>query len=301
MSDEQQDEKNYVRAYGRREKIADYRIKPLAKFVYSNPFEITIAFVIFCNAISLALLTFPNLSRDAQDAALLIDSVCFGIYVVELIIRLVSYGKRPWHFFREGWNVFDFAVIVLTPIFAGQTAILRVLRLFRLIRIFRFLPEVRILSASIVKSMRPLMSMSALIALLLFLYAMVGHYLFGSALDSAWGTIGASMMSLVILLTLENFPIYLEDAMAVNALAVPYLLSYVFIIVFTVLNLLVGIVLNAMDEARQEAKARETSIREFQTLSDDVERIEADGLVAKEEIERLKSEIARLRKLTSAD
>lgn len=301
MSDELRDDKNYVKAYGRREKIDDYRIKPLARFVYSNPFEITIAFVIFCNAISLALLTFPNLSKDARDAALLIDSVCFAIYVVELIIRLASYGKRPWNFFRQGWNVFDFAVIVLTPVFAGQTAILRVLRLFRLIRIFRFLPEVRILSASIVKSMRPLMSMSALIALLLFLYAMVGHYLFGPSLDAAWGTIGASMMSLVILLTLENFPIYLEDAMAVNPLAVPYLLSYVFIIVFTVLNLLVGIVLNAMDEARQEAKDRDKDMREFQVLSEDVDKIDADGLVAKDEIARLRSEIARLRKLTGAD
>ena len=143
------------------------------------------------------------------------------------------------------------------------------------------------------------MSISALIALLLFLYGMVGHYLFGRELEAAWGTIGASMMSLVILLTLENFPIYLEDALAVSPLAVPYLLSYVFIIVFTVLNLLIGIVLNAMDEARAEAKQRDKDLKEFQVLADDVERIMEDGVVSSDEIATLRAEIARLKKLST--
>jgi voltage-gated sodium channel len=139
--------------------------------------------------------------------------------------------------------------------------------------------------------------MTALIALLLFLYGMVGTYLFSSELPAAWGSIGASVMSLIILLTLENFPIYLEDAMAVNALAIPFLLSYVFIIVFTVLNLLIGIVLNAMDEAREEAKAKESAPEGLELVSRNVDQISTDGVVTAEEIKALKREISRLKSL----
>ena len=289
--------KDYVKVYGQLQKLADYRIKPLARIIHSDAFEMLIASVIVVNAVCLAILTFPNISEETRQLAITIDYICLGVFVVELVIRMISYGKKPLEFFRSGWNIFDFVIIASTPIFAGQTTFLRLLRLFRLIRIFRFLPEVRILSASIVKSLRPLLSMFALICLLLFLYGMVGTYLFGAQLPVAWGTIGASVMSLVILLTLENFPIYLEEAIAVNGLAIPFLLSYVFIIVFTVLNLLIGIVLNAMDEAREEAKARENKTSGLALIAEDVDQISADGVVTSQEIEELKKEIARLRKL----
>ena len=289
--------KDYVKVYGQVQKLADYRIKPIARVIHSDTFEMLIALVIVVNAVCLAILTFPNIDPETRQLVLTLDYVCLGIFVVELIVRMISYGKKPWMFFANGWNIFDFLIIVATPIFAGQTTILRLLRIFRLIRIFRFLPEVRILSASIVKSMRPLLSMFALICLLLFLYGMVGTYLFGSQLPVAWGTIGASVMSLVILLTLENFPIYLEEAIAVNGLAIPFLLSYVFIIVFTVLNLLIGIVLNAMDEAREEAKAKEKAPGGLELVDKNVDDISADGVVTPEEIKALKQEIARLKSL----
>jgi len=130
--------KDYVRAYGSIEKLDDYRIKWLARIVYSDIFEIGIALVIAGNAVALAILTFPNISEATRSAALLIDQICLGIFVVELVMRLASYGKKPWKFFRRGWNIFDFLIIASTPLFAGQTVILRLLRLFRLIRIFRF-------------------------------------------------------------------------------------------------------------------------------------------------------------------
>jgi voltage-gated sodium channel len=124
---------------------------------------------------------------------------------------------------------------------------------------------------------------------------MVGHYLFGRELEAAWGSIGAAMMSLVILLTLENFPVYLEDAIAVNALAVPYLLSYVFIIVFTILNLLIGIVLNAMDEARAEAKKRSGDLNEIKLMIQELESVLASGRVAKDDFKSLQEDLERLR------
>jgi len=108
--------------------------------------------------------------------------------------------------------------------------------------------------------------MSVLITLLLFLYGMAGFYLFGEQAPTSWGDIGLSMKSLFILLTLENFPVYLEEAMLISPLAIPFFLSYVFLIVFTVLNVLIGIVLNAMDEARSEDKAQRSELAELRAL-----------------------------------
>lgn len=254
-------EPDVVRAYGSVEEIQPYRFKALARLVYSSNFELTIAFVILTNAVSLAILTLPEISAEVRRSAETIDIYCFWIYVVELGLRILSYGRKPWKFLSRGWNVFDLIVIGLAPFVQGQTAVLRLLRLLRLVRIFRFLPEVRVLSRSIIKSVPPLLSMTVLISLMLFLYGMAGYYLFGSDAPASWGDIGSSMKSLFILLTLENFPVYLEEALAINALALPYFLSYVFVVVFTVLNVLIGIVLNAMDEARTEDKAIQNQLK----------------------------------------
>lgn len=137
------------------------RIKWLTRVVYSQTFELCIAGIIFLNAVALALLTIPGIDAQTRQSLESFDQAALWIFVFELIVRMISYGSKPWNFFKTGWNVFDFVIIGLSPFLANQTLILRLLRIFRLIRIFRFLPEVRILTRSITRSLPPLMSMSA--------------------------------------------------------------------------------------------------------------------------------------------
>jgi voltage-gated sodium channel len=271
-----------------------YRIKWLTRLVYSQPFELFIAGVILLNAVALALLTMPNIDGDARDSLVRFDQIALWVFFAELIARMISYGSKPWMFFKTGWNVFDFIIIGLSPLFAGQTLLLRLLRIFRLIRIFRFLPEVRILTRSITRSLPPLMSMSVLIFLALFIYGMAGVYLFGQEMPDQWGDITAALTSLFILLTLEEFANYLVDGLEVSPWALPFYVSYVFIIVFTILNVLIGVVLNAMDEARAENREREAELEKLQTFAREVEEISADGQITPEEVEQLKSKIAIL-------
>lgn len=273
------------------------RIKWLTNIVYSSPFELFIAFVILVNATSLAILTMPELDESVRRACEQIDLVCFAIYAVELVMRILSYGKRPWDFFKTGWNVFDFIVIAASPIFAGQTVVLRLLRLLRLFRIFRFLPEVRVLTTSIVRSLPPLMSLAVLIFVALFMYGMVGHYLFGDQDADNWGSITRAMTSLFILLTLENFPNYLEAGVAVSPWALPYFLSYVFVVVFTVLNVLIGVVLNAMDEAREENRERAKRLGQLTEIVDEVETMTEDGKISAEEMKKLREKVARMERI----
>jgi voltage-gated sodium channel len=271
-----------------------YRIKWLTRLVYSQPFELFIAGIILLNAVALALLTMPNIDGEARESLVRFDQIALWIFFFELVARMISYGRKPWMFFKTGWNTFDFIIIGLSPIFAGQTLILRLLRIFRLIRIFRFLPEVRILTKSITRSLPPLMSMSVLIFLALFIYGMAGVYLFGQEMPDQWGDITAALTSLFILLTLEEFANYLVDGLEVSPWALPFYISYVFVIVFTILNVLIGVVLNAMDEARQENREREEELEKLQTFAREVEEISADGQITPEEVTQLKSKITIL-------
>jgi voltage-gated sodium channel len=286
-----------VKAYGQEMQIHPWRIPWLTRLVYSSQFELLIAFVILVNAVSLAILTMPDLDKSVREACEQIDLVCFVIYTVELVLRIVSYGKRPWEFFKQGWNVFDFVVIAAAPLFSGQTAVLRILRLLRLFRIFRFLPEVRVLTTSIVRSLPPLMSLAVLIFVALFMYGMLGFYLFGEKDPTNWGSITEAMTSLFILLTLENFPNYLEAGVAISPWALPYFLSYVFVVVFTVLNVLIGVVLNAMDEAREENRERAKRMGQLSEIVDDVELMTVDGQISADEMRRLREKVARMERI----
>jgi voltage-gated sodium channel len=273
-----------------------FRIKWLTRIVYSQTFELCIAGIIFLNAVALALLTIPGIDAATRESLERFDQAALWIFVGELVVRMISYGRKPWNFFKTGWNVFDFVIIGLSPFLANQTLILRLLRIFRLIRIFRFLPEVRVLTRSITRSLPPLMSMSVLIFLALFIYGMAGVYLFGDEMPEQWGDITAALTSLFILLTLEEFAIYLVDGLAVSPWALPYYISYVFVIVFTILNVLIGVVLNAMDEARQENRDREEEIKRLQNFAKEVDDISADGKVSAEEITQLRQKILTLEK-----
>ena len=283
-----------VKAYGEIIEIPEYRIFWLSRIVYSSPFELGIAFVILLNAISLGVLTMPGISDGARSSFEAFDKYALYVYTAELVLRMISYGKKPWEFFRRGWNIFDFLIVALSPIFAGQTVILRLLRLLRLIRIFRFLPEVKVLTLSIVRSIPPLLSMSVLIFLALYIYGMAGVYMFGEKLPMHWGNISIALTTLFILLTLENFPLYLEEAILVSPLALPFYLSYIFIIVFTVLNVFIGIVLNAMDQARAETRERLTKIEQLNQIVHEVDDITADGKVTNEEILMLRQKLKLL-------
>jgi voltage-gated sodium channel len=137
--------------------------------------------------------------------------------------------------------------------------------------------------------------------LMLFLYGMAGYYMFGASLSESWGSITVAMTTLFILLTLENFPVYLEEAVEFNAFALPFFLSYVFVIVFTVLNVLIGIVLHSMDQAREEHQQRQRELSQLQSIADGVEDITSDGEVTAEEINQLREELKRLRAITKND
>jgi voltage-gated sodium channel len=147
----------------------------LARLVDSDRFAAVIATVIVLNAIVLGLETYPTVTANWGDALLVLNEACFAVFVVELVLRFASYGRRPGDFFRSGWNVFDLVIIgaVFIPGVREQAQLLRLLRLARIVRLVRYLPDARILLLTVVKSIPSLFSMVVLTILLLFVYGMM--------------------------------------------------------------------------------------------------------------------------------
>jgi len=234
------------------------RLAPLARLVDSQRFQILISGVIVLNAIVLGIETYVTPGTETFVLLMRINEFFYIIFLIELTLRMVSYFPRPLNFFRSGWNIFDFIVIgaALIPAIRTQAEVLRLLRLARIVRLLRFLPNARVLLSTMGKALPSVLSMVVLVILILFMYGMVGFVMLGDALPQEWGNIGSSMMTLFILLTLENFPTYLDQAQEVTPFASIFFLSYVLIAAFVVLNLVLGIVVGAMEEAREEEEAR---------------------------------------------
>lgn len=235
------------------------RVPALARIVDAHWFQLFISGVIVLNAVVLGIETYVEPGSPTFDTLMLVNEAFYLVFLAELVLRIASYGRRPWNFFRSGWNVFDFIVIgaALIPAVRAQAEVIRLLRLARIVRLLRFLPDARVLIATMGKALPPVFSMIVLVVLILFIYGMIGVVVFGEALPDEWGTIGAAMMTLFILLTLENFPTYLEQAQEVTPYASIFFLSYVLIAAFVVLNLVLGIVIGSMEEAREEERKRE--------------------------------------------
>ena len=230
----------------------------LRRVVGSQLFDVVIIAVILANAVVLGMQTYPDLAERHGDMLDLLNAVFLGVFVVELLLRVGSYGRRPQAFFRNGWNVFDFIVIAAAflPGVRDSSTLLRLARLARVVRIVRLLPDLRILLQGVVRSLPPLFSMTMLVTLLLFVYGMIGWLLFGDELPEDWGNIGAAMLTLFVMLTLENFPAYMDAGMSVHPWAWIYFVTFVLIAAFMVLNVLIGIVLNSMEEAREIERRR---------------------------------------------
>jgi len=228
------------------------------RIIDNERFQFFIVGVIIVNAISLGLYTYGGLEDSIGATLVLVDKICLVIYVVELVIRFLSYGRRPGDFFKSGWNVFDFVVIgsVFIPGLANQTAILRVLRVLRIVRLLRYMPDLQIFARGLLSALRPLTGLLGLTVLLIFLYGMAGWSFFHNAEPENWENIGRSMLTLFTVLTLEGWPDVMYPLLDLGPWVVLYFISFVLIATFIVFNMVIGVMLNSLEAAHKVENAR---------------------------------------------
>lgn len=265
---------------------------PLARLVDSQAFTTAILAVIVANAAVLGLQTYAGVEAEHRDLLNLLNDVFLGVFVVELVLRIAACGRRPQDFLRSGWNWFDLLVVALAflPGVRENTTLLRLARLLRVVRLIRLLPDFRLLVTAVWRSLPPLVSIGALTGLILFVYAKIGWLLFHDELPDQWGDLGTAMLTLFLMLTLENFPGELQAGMDVHAWSWVYFVSFVLIAAFVVLNVLIGIVINSMEEARQlEAERQQRERGEPEPADGAASRIAA----MRQALDELERDLAR--------
>jgi voltage-gated sodium channel len=254
----------------------------------SQRFQAFIFGVIVLNAITLGLGTY-DFSSGVESTLIVLDEIFLGIFVVELVIRIAAYGRRPQDFFKEGWNVFDFVVISLAfaPGLRDNITLLRLARLLRVVRLVSVMPDLRILVRALARSLPPITSLVLLTVLLMYIYGMVGWILFHEEDPEQWGNIGQSLLSLFQILTLENWPEYLDRGQQIHPASWIFFVSYVLIASFLVINILIAIIINSMEEVHDAEREEERRRR------DDELAAAGDGTIA-DRLEEIRRSLDRL-------
>jgi voltage-gated sodium channel len=252
---------------------------------------VTIVIMIGANAVLLAVETYPH-PESVKPMLHGLEWFFRLVFVVEIGIRILAYGRRPQDFFRHGWNVFDFVVIaaVFIPGLHGDTAALRVIRMARVVRLVRFSPGLRTIVAALLRSLPGVGGFLALALVTLYVYGMTGWLIFGPSDPEQYGTLGRAVLTLFVLLSLETLPDLIEQGLELSPWTLVYYVSYVLITVNLLVNILIAVIVNSMEEARRLEMTEHLAIDEDRDgIPDEIDRI-----MISQRLDDLRSLIAEL-------
>lgn len=249
--------------------------------------------VIAINAVILGLETYDDIERAHGGTLSTANDVILGIFVVELLIRMAAESFSPKRFFRSGWNGFDFLVVAasFTPGIRENATMLRLVRLLRITRAVRLLPDLRVLVVAVARSIPGVASLAAITLLLVYVYGMVGWLIFADHDPANFANVGQAMVTMFVLLSLENLPAYIETGQELSDWTLIFFISYVLLASFLIFNLFIGIVINSMEEARAiELRRAERELLDEDTADDE----HARAIVLDERLHALRAAVEAL-------
>ena len=229
------------------------------KFVEGHLFQNFILAVIVLNAAIMGIQTAQHLPAGVQQMLLLLDTACLWIFIVELLIKLIVY-RLP--FFRSGWNLFDLTLVTLS-LFSEFSffSIFRIFRIFRALRSLKALKSLRsfrlvsglknlrIIVEAIGRSIPGICWSGILLLLVYYIFSIMGTTLFGPQFPDWFGSIGRSFYTLFQVMTLESWSMGISrPVMEVFSWAWLYFVPFVLCTSFLIMNVVVGIVVNAISE-----------------------------------------------------
>ena len=247
------------------------------KFVEGHLFQNFILAVIVLNAAIMGILTAQHLPAGIRQVLTILDTACLWIFIAELLIKFVVYRLQ---FFRSGWNLFDLAVVIFSLF--SEFSFFSVFRIFRIFRVLRSLKALKSLRAfrmvSSLKNLRiivdaigssiPGICWSGMLLLLVYyIFSIMGTTLFGSQFSDWFGSIGKSFYTLFQVMTLESWSMGISrPVMEVFSWAWLYFVPFVLCTSFLIMNVVVGIVVNAISEVSesQAGEERETPEEDIQ-------------------------------------
>lgn len=229
-------------------------------FVNHRYFSRTVIALILINTILIGMETYPALAEGYRAFFNWADRLLLFAFTVEIILRILS--SRPlYHFFKSGWNWFDFIIVMSGYLFAGShfITVLRILRVLRAVRVFSAIPSLRRLVTAFIMTIPSLGNIMLLMGLYLYLFGVIGTFLFAEALPEHFASLHLSLLSLFQIITLESWA---SGIMWPLLEKVPWAWIYfvVFILggTFVIFNLFIGVIVNNVEKANQDEEVSKT-------------------------------------------
>lgn len=258
----------------------------VCRLTESSRFNGFIMAMIFFNTIVLALETSPNFHYYYEMELAIVDQGLLAIYTVEAMLRIYAEPKKYWLNFS---NLFDFLLVVVSlcqPVIemfvkgAGGVMVFRMFRALKALRTLRsvsFSTNLQVLVSALIDTIRRyVVSVIILLVFIMFLFGVVGYYLFGSNKKSKnqdalndWGTLGRAMLSLFTYVTADGWTSIqenIDNADMTGKWSRLYTIGFICIGHFIMTNVFIGIIIMNISEAtetfRQERrKEREKAVR----------------------------------------
>ncbi len=264
------------------------RAGAIARLITHPGFQNTILALILVNAVTLGLETSPAVMAEYGAALHLLDKAILSVFVAEIVLRLIVHRLR---FFRDPWSVFDFLVVGIALVPAtGQFSVLRALRVLRVLRILTIVPSMRRVVGALLGAVPGLISIGLVLLLIYYVFAVIATNLFAAAFPEWFGTLGRSFYTLFQIMTLESWSMGISrPVMEQFPHAWVFFVTFILIATFTMLNLFIAIIVNAM-QTFSEDEHHETVVAVEQAR----EHIEAD---LHGEVRALRVELAELKAL----
>jgi voltage-gated sodium channel len=204
--------------------------------------------VILFNAILLGLETSATVMGIAGPAIVALDRLCLAVFVLEIGLKLYALGPR---FFRQGWNLFDFVIVGIALIPGAQSlSVLRALRILRLLRVLSVAPTLRRVVEGFITALPGMGSVFLLMGMIFYIGSVMATKLFASAFPDWFGNLGLSAYTLFQIMTLESWSMgIVRPVMEVYPYAWAFFVPFIMVTTFAVVNLLVGLIVNSMQDA----------------------------------------------------
>lgn len=235
----------------------------LMKCVEAPWFTRSIMVLIVINAVILGMETYPGIMAHYGESLEAIDHIILWIFVIELGLRLLAHGLR---FFRDPWGIFDMAVVAIAFMPANEAfGVLRAVRVLRVLRLISIFPRLRRVLGGLVVAIPGIGSIGAILAIIFYVFAVMSTKLFGASNPELFGSLETSMFSLFQIMTLEGWGDMVRDVAQKHPFAKLYFVIYILIATFTVLNLFIAVIVDAMQRENQvEEKNEQDAIKRIE-------------------------------------
>jgi len=282
---------------GHGDRVLHYYFRMLAygcqDLAENSVFSTAMTFVIVLAGVTVGVGTDQKMVEKYQDLLDFLEITIQYVFLSEIIIKVLGEEYKPYRYFKDSWNCFDFIVVAGSFLLSGGSlvTILRLLRLLRVLKLLRALPQLTMIVAALLKGATAIVFISVILSMFYFFFGIIAITFFGD--NDVWhfGTLHMAMLSLFQASTMDNWsgvmwislygcdvqdgdrPELCTQPSTNFAMASFFFMTIILVGALVLVTLFIGVVGMSMEEASQEQK-KEKEIEERAFVIGEVESLD---------------------------